>query len=369
MAKHVLVIFNPTAKSQVQTEEWIGKLIEHLNTKDEYLVSFYSTTSELTPENLVPFIRPPLDLIIAAGGDGTVRFTLAALASVKSEIPVAILPLGTGNVLARNLGVMDAGFFANPFEYAFDYIVNGQVKKIDLGMMNGEYFSCMAGVGPLSDAIAQTHRKEKTKLRLFAYIKAYAATIAKPSYTFKVTTGGKTYKVQASGIFIGNVNDLGIGTDVDSDALFNGHLDLHIINPTNLVEYVELGRQFAVGAPSGRSPELVRRVKEATIELIPRRGVRSAFQVACAKFFSLFGGQKHDSYEPRNEQLPCMVDGEEFGTTPMRITVIPQAVNVLVYNSNKGKEEGNRESVISRIAPLFLVTWFTQIWRSLPSHR
>src|SRR6516164_1339993 len=47
------------------------------------------------------------DLIVAAGGDGTIRLVLGAVAQMKSSVPVSIMPLGTGNQLARNLAIYE----------------------------------------------------------------------------------------------------------------------------------------------------------------------------------------------------------------------------------------------------------------------
>ncbi len=340
MAKHVMVVFNPTAQSQVKTEEWIGKLVQELNRNDEYLVSFYPTTSETEPQHLVPLFKPPLDLIIAAGGDGTARFALAAVAKAQSSIPVAILPLGTGNVLARNLGIVEESLFAKPLERAYDYILNGHPTRIDMGMMNGEYFAGMAGVGPISDAFMTPQRAEKTKYKLLAYIKALLSTIAQPPSVFRITTGGKSFKVQASGIFVGNVEDLGIGKQVDLEVLADGYLDIHIVNPMSIRDYVELGMRYG-GGNAENPPEYVMRVKEAVIELVPRRGVRSTIHTLSQKLRSILSRQPVKD-PPRSQQLPCMIDGEEHSVTPMRVTVIPQAVNILVpkerlmeFNSGK----------------------------------
>lgn len=329
MAKHVLVIFNPAAKSQVHPDEWIGKLVEELNKEDEYLVSFYPTTAETQPQNLVPLFKPPLDLIIAAGGDGTVRFALAALARANRDIPVAIFPLGTGNVLARNLGIVDVSLFADPLQKAYDYIKNGQAKRMDMGMMNGQYFAGMAGVGPLSDAFMTPPRMEKTRFKLWAYVKALLKSITMPPRVFKITTGGRSFKVEASGLFIGNVQDLGIGREVDFDLLADGFLDLHVVNPRNFQEYVGLGFRYAGGTNSEHNPEFVMKIKEAFIELVPRQGVRSTFQKAAYKLASLVLRQQLGD-PSRSEQLPCMIDGEKADFTPMRLTVLPQAVTVWV---------------------------------------
>lgn len=332
MSKHALVIYNPTARSPVPVEQWMGQVVEKLNEHDEYRVTFYPTTALTKPEDLVPLVQPPLNLIIAAGGDGTVRFALAALAKAHSDIPAAILPLGTGNVLARNLGIWQEKMFADPLEHAFAFILHGQPMRIDLGMMNGEYFAGMAGVGPLSDAFMTPGRAEKSSLKLIAYIKAFLATIVMRPRLFNITTGGRSFKLQASGVFVSNVEDLGIGRAVDLSALNDGSLDLHIINPKRFSDYVGLGFRYTGGNRRDHVSDYALRVKEAVVELLPRRGVRSVFQNAILTLMAFLTG-KRSLESPRGIQLPCMIDGEECGVTPMRVTVIPQAVNVLIPSS------------------------------------
>lgn len=329
MPKHALVIYNPAAKSQVQTEIWIGKLVEKLNQHDEYLVSFYPTTAETGPEHLVPLFKPPLDLVIAAGGDGTVRFALAALAKAKSRIPCAIFPLGTGNVLARNLGIVKESILANPLEHAFDYLVNGRPVQIDMALMNGEYFAGMAGVGPISDAFMRPPRALKTKFRLLAYVSAMLQTIAQPPRVFRITTGGMSFKVQASGIFLANVEDLGIGKRNELSNLNDGFLELHIVDPVKFTDYVNLGFRFVAGSVDEKAPECILRCKEAVVEAMPRRGVRSEFQAWAKKLRNVLAGKKVPD-PARVSEAPLMIDGEECGVTPMRVTIVPKAVTVLV---------------------------------------
>lgn len=329
MPKHALIIYNPTARSQAQSDLWIGKIVEELNKRDEYLVTLYPTTPETTPHDLVPLLIQPLDLVIPAGGDGTVRFALAALAEAKSNIPAAILPLGTGNVLARNLGIVKEHFFADPLEHAYDNIVSGRPVRIDMGMMNGEYFAGMTGVGPISDAFLKPQRQEKTTFKMLAYAKAMIETVALRPSIFKITTGGFTFKVQASGVFVGNVEDLGLGKTVDINQLNDGFLDLHILDPKQFKDYVNIGFRFAGGSVSDEVPDYVLKVKEAMIEVVPRRGVRSTFQTISKKILTFLSG-KSLPHAPRGQELIGMIDGEIHGTTPLRVTVIPDAVTVLV---------------------------------------
>jgi len=328
MSAHALVIFNPEARSPIPIEQWIGQIKEKLDKHDQYFVDFYPTTAETKPEDLVPLIHPPLNLIIAAGGDGTVRIALAALALAQSDIPAAIFPLGTANVLARNLGIVQEKLFADPLEHAFDFILRGRPMPMDMATMNKEYFAGMAGVGPIADALRKPDRAEKSSFKVLAYTKALLATIAMRPQIFKITTGGRSFKVQASAVFISNVEGLGVGKPVDFNALISGSLDLHIVNPKGFRDYVDLGFQFTGGNCPDCDSDYTLKVKEAVVEVEPRRGVRSAFQTAILTLSAFLTG-KRPPQSPGGE-LPCMIDGEKCGVTPMRVIVVPQAVNVLI---------------------------------------
>ncbi|CAN5390210.1 hypothetical protein BH11CYA1_BH11CYA1_43820 [soil metagenome] len=347
MPKQILLVYNPSARSQTHAEEWLGHFVSELTKDGEYLVTLYPTTPETTAQHLVPLLKPPLDLVIAAGGDGTIRFALAALAEAKSDIPAALMPLGTGNVLARNLGIVAEKFFANPLENALDVITNGTPMRIDMGMMNGEYFAGMAGAGPLSDAFVFPARQLKTKFKMLAYVSAMINTMAERPVVFKITTSGKSFCVQASGVFVANVEDLGLGKTADSSMLQDGMLEMHILDPKNFNDYMQIGFRFAGGHVDSNKPHYVLKVKEAMIEVVPRRGLRSAFQ-SIAKRVRTSVTKADNSH--RSDRVTAMIDGEEAGTTPMRITVIPGAVNVLVpanlaANTLAAKTESATESI------------------------
>lgn len=325
--KQILLVYNPSARSQTHAEEWLGHFVSELTKDGEYLVTLYPTTPETTAHHLVPLLRPPLDLVIAAGGDGTIRFALAALAEAKSDIPAALMPLGTGNVLARNLGIVAEKFFADPLENALDVINNGVPMRIDMGMMNGEFFAGMAGAGPLSDAFVFPARQLKTKFKMLAYVTAMINTMAERPVVFKITTGGKSFCVKASGVFVANVEDLGLGKTSDPNILQDGFLELHVLDPANFSDYVQIGFRFVGGYINSTKPHYVLKVKEAMIEVIPRRGLRSAFQTIAQRVRRTLTNTKGNY---RSDRVTAMIDGEEAGSMPMRITVIPHAVNILV---------------------------------------
>ncbi len=329
MPKNALVVYNHVARSSEQAELWVGKIAGELSNLGDYIVTVYATSPDKTPKDLIPLLNPTVDLVIAAGGDGTVRFVLSALAEAKSDIPAAIIPLGTGNVLARNLGIVSENFFADPLENAFAAIKNGKPMRIDLGLMNDEYFVVCAGAGPLSDAFVTPERDHKTNFKMFAYVSKMVETIAEPSVVFRITTNGKTFKVLASGVFVGNCEDLGLGKVSDLSALNDGMLDLIVLNPKDFHDYVEIGFRFAGGVIDGDAPLYITKIKEALIEVVPRHGHRSEFQNAVATVRTAITG-KESPLGVTEPNIDAMIDGDFSGVTPMRIAIAPLAVNVLV---------------------------------------
>src|SRR3954452_25507301 len=96
--------------------------------------------SRKAPKKVREAIKAGIDLLIVWGGDGIVQRSIDVLAQEKGgrKIPLAIMPAGTGNLLATNLGIPIA--LPEAVKLAF----HGEHKKIDLGRINGEYFGVMA---------------------------------------------------------------------------------------------------------------------------------------------------------------------------------------------------------------------------------
>ena len=329
MFKHVLLVVNPKAESHTDVDSWLPTLIETLNSRAECLVSVCYTTETTTTETLLDLLNPPLDLVIAAGGDGTLRFVLSALARKKSDIPLAIMPTGTGNVLARNLGIVPQEFLGDPMENAIDNIVDGVVHPIDLGRMNGFYFSGIAGAGPLAEAFASPKREHKTNLKMFAYAASMFETIAHSPIMFRIATPDTTFRVKASGVFVGNVHDLGFGREPRLEDLTDRKLSLIILSPRDFSDYVNMGFRFLTGESKDRLPIYITEIEEAIIDVSDTSARRSSFQEMVRNIMEGIGiGGEHEN--PSEDAVAAMIDGELYGTTPMHVQVVPKAVKVVV---------------------------------------
>lgn len=331
MIKHVLLVVNPRAESHTDVESWLPTLIETLNSRADCVVSVCYTTASTTTQTLIELLEPPLDLVIAAGGDGTLRFALSALARQKADIPLAIMPTGTGNVLARNLGIVPQDFLGDPMESAIENIVNGVVHPIDLGRMNGFYFSGIAGAGPLAEAFASPRREQKTNLKMFAYAASMFETIAHSPVMFRIATPDTTFRVKASGVFVGNVHDLGFGREPRLEDLTDRKLSLIVLSPRDFSDYVNMGFRFLTGESKERLPIYITEIEEAIIDVSDASARRSSFQEMVRHILESVGkgvGGEHES--PSECAIPAMIDGELYGTTPMHVQVAPQAVKVVV---------------------------------------
>ena len=110
--------------------------------------------------------------IIAVGGDGTVNEVASVL--TETTIPLGIIPIGSGNGLARHLNI------PLQFEAALDKTINGHEIGIDVGLLNNKMFFCTAGIG-FDAKVAQLFAKSSQR-GFFNYVKAtlYALTMYKP---------------------------------------------------------------------------------------------------------------------------------------------------------------------------------------------
>lgn len=327
-----LLIYNPTAGSAAGPEMWLGACVHRLCTEGGYEVTTVSTTASTTHDNLLEGLNRDFDIIVAAGGDGTVRMVIHALASRGLETKLGIVPLGTGNLLARNLKIFEENLLSDPVDIALDVILNGEALKIDLGIMNGNYFAAAAGVGPLSDAIVTPGKADKENWKMLAYAGSMVQTLAQAPVIFKVTADGEEFRVSASGIFITNIADLGVGMLSESASMHDGLLDLCILAPKEFGDYLKYGFHFATGlSPNitgNTAPYYIKKIKEVDIEVVPRRKPLSFLEQGYHKIKYALTGQTDG--RSKQEQGLAMIDGDACGMTPMHIKAVPNAVQMIV---------------------------------------
>jgi YegS/Rv2252/BmrU family lipid kinase len=235
--------------------------------------------------------------VLVAGGDGTVLEAVSAL--VDSDSALALLPVGTGNQLAANLGVPKS------LRAALDVALAGKVRQIDVGMMDGQPFTIIAGAG--FDAEVVRPRSEiKKRLGYLAYIHAAtAAAIAPRPSSLRITVDGEEHITSGIGVEVANMPGLtapmlrrpvGLVPDGRPD---DGLLDVCVLAVETTFDFLS-AMSSIIARRYGRNPRLrYFRGREVVVEADP--------------------------------PLPVQIDGERLDrTTPFEAKIRPRALNVVV---------------------------------------
>lgn len=219
------------------------------NNKDEFLayldlttrhygisLCIYKTTGKDDLKKLKELIASEKpDKIFAVGGDGT--FALTALASMESQIPVGIVPFGSSNGMAKELGV------ESDFETAFtDILKSAFFKPMDIVCINGKHHCIhIADVGLNARVVKAFEADNKRGMLTYGkYMAAELKEMDQMSYTIEVN--GKTLRESCVMIAIANGRKFGTGVAVNkSGNPFDGKFEIVIIKDVNFETIVKAG--------------------------------------------------------------------------------------------------------------------------------
>jgi diacylglycerol kinase (ATP) len=180
------------------------------------------------------------DLILAWGGDGMVRRCINALGD--TEIPLAIVPAGTSNLLASHLGI------ETDISQAVQVALHGERRRLDVGLFEGERFAVMAGAG-LDAAMIKDSDELKDRLGRAAYVVGGVANANAAPFDAKIKIDGTGwYEGPASCVLIGNIGELFGGIEVFADARpDDGTLDIGVLTANGPVKLARAAARTAVG--------------------------------------------------------------------------------------------------------------------------
>ena len=213
-----------------------------------------------------------VDLVIAAGGDGTVRGVGSATRA--HGLPFAIVPIGTANLLARNLGLplLDA-------EAAVRIAFTGETKRIDLGVLEyrledgteaSREYLVMAGFGIDADMVAGTDKRLKRSIGWVAYVGpiVWAMRPRRGVPLALSIDGGPALDQQLHSVFLGNCGIITAGIRLLPDALMDDGL-LDVLTIRNVASWVQRRglRGYAVNQPGGSRRRQFSYTTARTVEL------------------------------------------------------------------------------------------------------
>jgi diacylglycerol kinase (ATP) len=197
--------------------------------------------SKFAPGVVTDMLETGLDLLFVWGGDGMVQRCIDAIG--KAPTTLAVVPAGTANLFATNLGI------PRDIEAAVRIGLTGRRRRLDVGTVNGERFAVLAGTGFDALMIRDADAGLKEQLGRFAYIVTGAKGIGRDPVRTRIDVDGvRWFKGDASCVLVGNMGDVLGGIAVFPDARpDDGRLDVGVVTASGMLEWARTLSKTAVG--------------------------------------------------------------------------------------------------------------------------
>lgn len=247
------------------------------------------------------------DLLVCAGGDGTLNEVLNGL---RAPVPVGILPLGTANVLAREMGVPLGNSRA-----AVRALLQGTPTPVDLGDCNGRRFALVASIGFDAEAVRDTPPALKDLIGAPAYVLAGLRKLAelRRPLRYRLTVGRRTLVSRGMMLVVANAATYAGWLQIaPAAALADGWLDCCLFRERSRLGFLLQWLLVLLRRHQQHPGFLCRRVREVRVECRPAAAVQ--------------------------------LDGDYWGRTPVEIRVLPAAVR-LVRAGSAAPAEGEGASL------------------------
>lgn len=292
--RRATLIFNPVAGRASEDLARLRQLLEPA-LELHVLETDRACDADACARKALAEARP--DLVIAAGGDGTVSLVGGVL--VGSDVPLAIIARGTSNSIAGGLGI------PTDLDEAAEVALTGQPRLIDTARAAGRALLLHASIGFHAATVAETPRGAKNRWGVLAYIKEGLARLGDlEPFAAELETESEIIRCRATNITVANVAPLKTVLAQGPAALSpdDGALDVTIVAATGLAEAVATGlhllRTAAQGEPASRD----------NVGFFSARRLRIT----------------------TDPVQPVLVDGEKAGASPLTIDCLPHSLRVLV---------------------------------------
>lgn len=290
----IFIVLNPVAGG-CEVEHVKQTLKQHCDTLG-IACDIYETTGN---EDLPAIVRQAREQdyksVIAAGGDGTVSAVASEL--VHSPVSLGIIPVGTANLLARELNI--------PLELEAACrlaVKGGTIRKIDAMQAGNQILFSHISLGSYSRIAERTSATAKRYFRQLAYVwNALAELIGTHRWRFNLVIDDRQYRFKAAFIMIANVGAMGAsylrwGPNIKPD---DGQVDICIVRAQTLIHYISFMWHILLGyhkqSPHTRYLHAQKYIKARTKRNLPVRG-----------------------------------DGEIIGRSSIEIKIIPMAIQIIV---------------------------------------
>jgi diacylglycerol kinase (ATP) len=217
--------------------------------------------SRYVPERVERALAEGADLVLVWGGDGTVQRAVDVAAGTDATL--AILPAGTANLFASNLGI------PTDLPEAVEVALDGGARRLDVGRVNGERFAVMAGVGLDARMIAEADGALKDRFGRLAYAWTASKGLRAEPFGARIEVNGELwYDDEATCVLLGNMGSLFGGVDAfDSAAPDDGLLELGVAQAQGRAQWARTIARTAVGTTAESPFVQMTKARKVKVEL------------------------------------------------------------------------------------------------------
>ena len=264
-AERVAVIFNPV--SGMQDPALRRKRLEQLAVDAGLTCELGETDVELGARPLAEkAVADGVQRLIISGGDGSVAEAADVVAG--TDVVLGVVPGGTGNLLAVNLGLP-----TDPAA-AFKAATHGLVRSIDVGRANGRVFLLVAGIGADARMVRDADRDLKRRWGVLAYAIAVLKNLSRPLTRYRITVDGETFTRRAQSVLVGNLGKITAGLELIPGAdPTDGILEVTVLRARSVSDLAQLFFRTLLGQRQSDNLTEIRKGRRITIETEPPQPV------------------------------------------------------------------------------------------------
>lgn len=310
-ARRAAIVFNPTKVSRDQ----LADAVEEAERRAGWAPSLWLETTVGDPG--VGMAKVAVEegcaVVLGVGGDGTIRALAEGLRD--TDVPLAVCPRGTGNLLARNLG-LPLDDLKRSVRMGFE----GIERRIDVGVAywtrpDGEFgehtFAVMAGMGLDAKIMSSTDERLKKRVGMLAYVKT-GLEVLRRDHRMKVNfrvDDGPPFSMKVHTLIVGNCGSIGYNVMLMPDAVVDdGRLDVIAVEPKGPLGWLRVGWTLLVENP------VMRRHRS-------RRQIDLELKYRQCEHMELW----------LNEPEDFELDGDDFGQVKsVEVRVEPRALRVMM---------------------------------------
>jgi diacylglycerol kinase (ATP) len=291
VARRWLLLHNPHAGGA--NDELFDRAVESLHKLGDQPIVVQPEDGQTLLQCLESCGAP--DRVLLFGGDGTVMKVVDSIMRLGWDVPIGLVPAGTGNFVARALGI--------PIDpaTALQCVFSERIRRIDVGQCGDQFFVLGVGVGLAERFVTETDEHAKQKFGVLAYAWNMMASLDGPRLTFTIEfPNSKTLRAEGFGLVVANAmgldGELPLGINILPD---DGSRDVFVLKESGIWEAFRLAAQASIGAAE-QDPSLLH----------------------------LKSGQFLLQVEPR---VPVQIDGDlSKEAFPMKFSIYPKRLTVLL---------------------------------------